>query len=384
VESTTGRGAGPVDTEVVIIGAGFAGASLACALGRLGIVTTLVDPEPACRPTFKAEKLEPDQAALLRKLGLFDAVLPAVTPIHRVQSLRGGRVLRDESIEQYAASYEVMVNALRRAIPPSVEVVEGRVEEIASGGEAQTVSLEDGTVLRCRLAVLAAGTTERLGEALGLRRRMVQAGHSLCIGFDLARADGRPFDFDSISYYSDQPQDRFAYLTLFPIGAGLRANLFTYRTAREPWVKKLSAAPERALAALIPELTALTGELKVTGRVQARAIDLQVVDPPERAGLVLIGDAFQSVCPSTGTGLSKVLTDVDLLAGELLPRWLATPGMGVDKVAAFYLSPRKREVDRRSLEGALFQRHLALDDSLEGRLARLRFFAGLRLRGLLG
>ena len=53
-----------------------------------------------------------------------------------------------------------------------------------------------------------------------------------------------------------------------------------------------------------------------------------------QAGLVLLGDAFQSVCPTTGTGLSKVLTDVDVFCHDCVPDWLATSGMGIEKLPA--------------------------------------------------
>jgi len=58
--------------------------------------------------------------------------------------------------------------------------------------------------------------------------------------------------------------------------------------------------------------------------------------------LVVIGDAFQSVCPATGTGLTRVLTDVDVLCNECIPDWLATPGMGPEKIDRFYTQARDR------------------------------------------
>jgi hypothetical protein len=36
------------------------------------------------------------------------------------------------------------------------------------------------------------------------------------------------------------------------------------------------------------------------------------MDGVPQPGVVQIGHAFQSVCPSTGMGLDKVLTDVDV------------------------------------------------------------------------
>jgi 2-polyprenyl-6-methoxyphenol hydroxylase-like FAD-dependent oxidoreductase len=49
----------------------------------------------------------------------------------------------------------------------------------------------------------------------------------------------------------------------------------------------------------------------------------------------MIGDAMQSVCPSTGTGLSKVLTDVLLLCGEVRAAWLRFPDLSAPRIAQF-------------------------------------------------
>ena len=60
-----------------------------------------------------------------------------------------------------------------------------------------------------------------------------------------------------------------------------------------------------------------------------------------QAGVVLVGDAFATSCPAAGTGTGKVFTDVERLCNVHIPRWLATPGMGADKIAAFYDDPVK-------------------------------------------
>ena len=53
-------------------------------------------------------------------------------------------------------------------------------------------------------------------------------------------------------------------------------------------------------------------------------------------GVVLVGDAFCTSCPAGGTGVRKALLDVERLCNVHIPHWLATPGMGIQKVTAFY------------------------------------------------
>jgi 2-polyprenyl-6-methoxyphenol hydroxylase-like FAD-dependent oxidoreductase len=130
--------------DVVIVGAGLAGASAAVVLGRQGRRVALVDPRPMYPPAFKAEKIEPDQADLFRRLGLMDGILPCVAPINSVVVAHRGRVLRVVAVEQYGMAYQDMVNAVRRQLPASVELHVARASGIENGPEVQSVSLDNG------------------------------------------------------------------------------------------------------------------------------------------------------------------------------------------------------------------------------------------------
>lgn len=85
-------------------------------------------------------------------------------------------------------------------------------------------------------------------------------------------------------------------------------------------------------------------------------IDLYVATPPPLDGVVMIGDALQSVCPATGTGLSKVLNDVALLCEDYAPTWLRLTDLPESTIAQFYRDPRKGACDWNSLKAAQYQR----------------------------
>jgi hypothetical protein len=95
----------------------------------------------------------------------------------------------------------------------------------------------------------------------------------------------------------------------------------------------------------------------------------------------MIGDAMQSVCPSTGTGLSKVLTDVLLLCEQYVPTWLRFTDLSASRIAQFYRDPRKQACDWNSLEAAQYRRQLATDRSPFGWLRRRKTYAEMALRG---
>jgi 2-polyprenyl-6-methoxyphenol hydroxylase-like FAD-dependent oxidoreductase len=132
----------------------------------------------------------------------------------------------------------------------------------------------------------------------------------------------------------------------------------------------------------MPRLRSFTGDFDVPGPVRIRPVDLYETGDHLRPGIVLVGDAFATACPVAGTGASKVLTDVVQLCRVHIPRWLATPGMGTDKIATFYDDPVKRRCDTDSAMRARFAKSLATDPGLAWQVRRSARFAAQRARGL--
>src|SRR3954468_12441947 len=198
--------------------------------------------------------------------------------------------------------------------------------------------------------------------------------HSIMLGFDLVPAAGA-FSFPALTYYGEHPSDRTAYITLFPIGQAMRANLCVYRELDDPWLKQFRDSPRETLQALMPGLAKITGVFDVQGRVHIRPADLYVTEGVEKPGVVLIGDAFSTSCPTAGTGTGKVFTDVERLCNIHIPRWLASPGMGQDKIAAFYDDSVKQASDAASTNKAYSLRAYSTENGLSWRARRFAKFA---------
>jgi 2-polyprenyl-6-methoxyphenol hydroxylase-like FAD-dependent oxidoreductase len=161
-----------------------------------------------------------------------------------------------------------------------------------------------------------------------------------------------------------------AYLTLFPIGVTMRGNLFVYRDMHDLWFRELREAPEETLFALMPGLRKLTDDIDVVAPIKIRPVDLYVTQGYRQPGIVLVGDAFATSCPAAGTGANKVLTDVERLCNVHLPRWLASAGMGDDKIAAYYDDEIKKACDSFSTAKAHYLRSLSIDAGLSWRARR--------------
>jgi len=173
-----------------------------------------------------------------------------------------------------------------------------------------------------------------------------------------------------------------AYLTLFPIGAAMRANLMVYREMTDPWLSRFRQAPEETMRAMMPGLQRMMGEFKVRGPIKIRPADLYTTEGHVQPGIVLVGDAFSTSCPAAGTGTTKVLTDVERLCSLYIPRWLSTEGMGAQKIAGFYNDPEKTACEARSLAKAYHLRSLSIDNGLRWRAERWARFVVRLSQGL--
>ena len=80
--------------------------------------------------------------------------------------------------------------------------------------------------------------------------------------------------------------------------------------------------------------------------------------------------------PGDRHGADKVFTDVERLCNVHLPRWMATPGMGTEKIGEFYADPVKVACDRHSLDKAFSARSVSIDEGLTWRAGRWARFAG--------
>ena len=131
---------------------------------------------------------------------------------------RFGRVVDKRPGDQQGILYDTLVNAVRSQIFDRTQFIKGKVTDISTGSDRQTVELSDGSKISTRLVVLATGLNIGVLNKLGIERRVKSAQHSISIGFD-AEPVGRPaFAFPALTYYAERPIDRMPYITLFPIG----------------------------------------------------------------------------------------------------------------------------------------------------------------------
>jgi 2-polyprenyl-6-methoxyphenol hydroxylase-like FAD-dependent oxidoreductase len=367
--------------DVVIVGGGLSGAVAAVVLGRAGYRVTLVDRHAVYPPEFRVEKIAGDQVELIRRLGLLDSVAAAATPFDEILNFRRGQLLDQSTSRHYGIMYADILKAVRAQIPPSVEFVVARALDIETGPERQRIALNNDDVVEARLVVLATGMSDVLRQKLGIKRHIVFENQCLSFGFSIRPGPGETFDFPALTYYGEELTDRIDYLNLFPVGDVMRGNLFTFRDHRDPWIREMRRDPKGTLFGVMPGLKRFLGDFQVVDKVQNWLMDLYVVGNYRCDGVVLIGDSFQTSCPAAGTGVSRLLTDVDRLCNVHLPHWFATPGMAAGKIAQFYDDPVKQTSDNRAARLAGYRRSLAIDPRIRWALERQQVYFRRRLIG---
>lgn len=374
--------AADTNSQIAIVGGGLSGTLAAAILGRAGYDVCLIDRHAEYPVDFRAEHLDGDMIAALRRLELLDQITFGLYRGETVALARHGKIVGTAETVNYGLRYEALVNRARALLPPNVSTVTGRVTNIQTSTDVQRVQLADGRVFTARLIVLATGQGYALTKLLNIRRKTLREGHSLTFGFEVVSLQSSGFPHPFVVYQREKIEDRIDYFAAFTMGSRTRVNLFTYRAYKEPWTKSFIANPDAELRRVLPGLESVIGPYQALGPVEARPVDLYVSENVAQDGVVVVGDAYQSSCPATGMGILRLLTDIEQLSQVHIPRWLATPGMSAGKLASFYQDSHKQACDAKALHDSEYRRRVSTELSLGWRMHRARVHTMERLQAM--
>jgi menaquinone-9 beta-reductase len=329
--------------DVVVVGAGPAGAACALLLARAGFAVVLLDKTRFPRPKPCGEYTSPAVAAVLARLGLRQAVDAA-----GACWLRGMRLYAPDGsawLIDYAAQGQralalpratldhVLVEAAAHA---GARVVEGyRVERLETDREV-VVGVRGRlggtpTRLAARLVVGADGLHSVVARGLGMG---VALPWPRRLGL-VAHYEGLPLDG-----YGEMYVGRHGYCGLAPLGDGL-VNVGIVVDLPDAGDSLTAAARyERALAGIPAAARRLAGARRVSpvrgmGPLAWRARRVS------GAGWLLVGDAAGFLDPFTGDGVYEALRGAEL-AAAVAGRALATGDLSARALAAY--APLRRRV----------------------------------------
>lgn len=309
--------------DVVVVGGGVVGAACALALARQDLDVVLVEAQaPAAwsqsDPDLRVYAFAPDNAALLREIGVWDDVRRARAHPYRrmrVWDAAGGSELMFDAdrlglrelgwIVEHGLLVDRLWTQLTRA---GIEVRSpARVEALDHETDGVALRFESGGRIDARLAIAADGGGSALRSLAGIGihgRDYAQRG---VVGYVRT---GHP--------HQDTAWQRFLTtgpLALLPCGDGTSSIVWTLP---DDEALRIAALDDAAFAGAVTN--AFEGRLGAITPVSPRAgfaLRRQLSDT-QRAGRVLvIGDAAHVVHPLAGQGVNLGLRDVASLAATI-------------------------------------------------------------------
>ena len=314
--------------DVVIVGGGMVGASLALALADTGLDVTMIEgvaPGSAAQPSFddRTTALGNASRRIFAALGVWDAIAPQAAPIRTIHVSDAGRFgfARLNASEQgidafgYVVTNRVIGAALWAKLGASQGITlrapahpEGI--QIAADGVRLTIVDDRGSgreEIVARLIVAADGAHSSVRAAAGIGAA-IEDYEQVAIAANLAT--DRPHD--GTAYERFTPSGPLAVLPLFDGSYGV------VWSATPPEAIRLLALDDAAfLAELQTRFGWRAGRFTRVGRRASYPLKLTRAATTVSTRAVLIGNAAQALHPVAGQGFNLGLRDAAMLAEVL-------------------------------------------------------------------
>ena len=370
------------DADVIIAGAGMAGATLALALASGGLRPLLVDPQPfeaQLAPTFdgRSSAIAYSSFRQWRAIGAGEALAPDAQRIEQILVTDGrtpGAAARrplpaflrfDSSeisgrIEGEPLGYLIENRQIRAALAkavtekqiPVIAPMAAKNLEVAAGGAR--LILADGRALSAPLAVSAEGRGSVLRKAAGIGDIGWSYGQSGVVA--TVRLE-RPHEGVAHEYFL--PSGPFAILPLTDNRASL---VWTESTARGEALR--NASPEAFHAHLMRRFGDFLGAVSIEGPTFVYPLSLSLAERMVARRLALIGDAAHGVHPIAGQGLNLGLKDAAALAEVLVEAVRNGEDIGAEAVLERYARWRRFDTVTNALAFDAFVRVFSNDNPL--------------------
>ena len=315
------------ETDVLIVGGGLVGGTLAVALDAAGLRSAVIerdDPSALLDAGFdgRASAIALASQRMFQVLGLWDRIEPDASPILDIRVSEGDSRLflhfdhREANGEASGEPFGHMVEnrtirtAIHEKLPklPNVRLfAPAKLDFLERTTDGVCARLADGHIIRARLAVAADGRNSAVRKDAGIGVTGWNYGQSAIVcTVELERSHA------NVAQEHFLPSGPFAILPL----TGRRSSIvWTERTDLAPAMMDLS--PSEFMAELGSRFGDFLGELSLVGPRWSYPLSLQFAKAATVPRLALVGDALHGMHPIAGQGLNMGLRDVAALAEVL-------------------------------------------------------------------
>ncbi len=317
-------GPSPLTAEVLIVGGGLVGLTLAAGLGRAGIDTVVVDREPpqeSAEDRFdgRGSAIAYGSSRVLDGIGLWPLIEAEAQPILDIRVSDGDSRLflhyDHAQVGDHPLGYIVENRVTRRGlyrllqeIPRVRLIAPATVEGISLDRTGVTARIAGGSEIQARLAIAADGRASPMRGWAGIGVTQWSYGQT---GIVCTLAHERPNR--GIAHERFLPAGPFAVLPLIPLADGTHRSslVWTERSELAPLMMKLS--DDEFSAEIQRRFGDGLGRIRVLGGRWAYPLGLLQADRFADTRLALVGDAAHAMHPIAGQGLNLGLRDVAAL-----------------------------------------------------------------------
>jgi 2-octaprenyl-6-methoxyphenol hydroxylase len=343
------------ETDILIIGGGLVGASLAVALGQAGLNVTVVEACPFSvdqQPNYDERSIALAQGSqcIFSALGLWQSLQDEVCPIHTIHVSDRGHFgftrLHREQQGVPALGYVATARVLGKTLLDRL----GRLPNVRTLAPAQLIDFQvraDGVstrlmladqTLECstRLLVAADGAQSSVRDQLGIHSSRRDYGQTAVIANVTA---GRGHENIAYERFTDSGP-----LALLPMSGQRCALVWTVRSDQSDDIMGLDDA--QFLSRLQERFGYRLGRFVKVG--QRHAYPLQLLQSREsvRPRMALIGNAVHTLHPVAGQGFNLGLRDVAALAEVVMDARRKGLDIGDHTVLARYADWRQTDQRR--------------------------------------
>ncbi|MBY0283271.1 MAG: UbiH/UbiF/VisC/COQ6 family ubiquinone biosynthesis hydroxylase [Sphingomonas sp.] len=313
--------------DVLILGGGLVGCTLALALDAHGLTSIVVDPaDPVVTlaPGFdgRASAIASASGRMLAAIGLSDRLEGLGCPIASIRvsdGLEPGALDFEPDADDGALGVMYENRALRIVLNDAAVAASGidlrmktRATSVDRGAAGVTATLSDGTTVRAPLLVAAEGRNSPTREAAGIKIARWSYNHNAIItAFD------HEYPHDNCAFEIFYPAGPFAILPLSDEGARHRSALVWTVSARDA-AGMLKMSDRAFLAEAAKGMGGFLGSLSNLAPRSTYPLGFHHAAKVTAERLALVGDAGHGIHPIAGQGLNLGLRDVATLTEVLV------------------------------------------------------------------
>lgn len=363
------------DSDLLIVGGGLNGPTLALAAAQAGLSSTVIDalPEPTRKNAAfdgRAYALALASVRLLQNLGIWDRVAEHAQPMLEIK-VSDGRAGEGPSpfflhfdhaeIEEGPMGHMLEDRYLRRALieamaeePRITQVSNDTVTAQESDATGVTVTLASGKTLTGRLLIGADGRASGTAARAGIRRTGWGYGQTA-----LVAAIEHELPHHGIAHQFFMPPGPLAIL---PLPGNVSSIVWSETDAT---AARFAALPDADfMEVLRPRFGDFLGAIKLRGARYTYPLSLTVANSFVADRLALIGDAAHGMHPIAGQGLNAGLRDVAALAQVMTEAARRGEDIAAPDVLARYQQWRRFDTATLALATDLTNRLFSNDNPL--------------------